>query len=78
MALMAQWQSTGGSSQRCPWFNSQWLPVFSLSSVFDLNSLMIIVAMAIWFTVLHESRYKLHTVPLEWFCLGIITDHLSC
>ena len=28
------WQSTGGSSQRCPGFDSQQLPSFSLSSIF--------------------------------------------
>ena len=31
---VAQWQSTGGSSQRCPGFDSRWLPAFSLSSIF--------------------------------------------
>ena len=35
-AVVAQWQSTGGSSQRCPGFNSRLLPVFSLSSIFTL------------------------------------------
>ena len=33
-AVVAQWQSTGSSSQRCPGFNSQWLLAFSLSSIF--------------------------------------------
>ena len=33
-AVVAQWQSTGGSSQRCPGFDSRWLPAFSLSSIF--------------------------------------------
>ena len=27
-AVVAQWQSTVGSSQRCPGFDSQWLPAF--------------------------------------------------
>ena len=27
-AVVAQWQSTGGSSQRCPGFNSRRLPAF--------------------------------------------------
>ena len=27
-AVVAQWQSTGGSSQRCPGFDSRWLPAF--------------------------------------------------
>ena len=31
---LAQWQSTGGSSQRCSGFDSQRLPAFSLSSIF--------------------------------------------
>ena len=31
---MAQWQSTGGSSQRFPGFDSRRLPAFSLSSIF--------------------------------------------
>ena len=31
-AVVAQWQSTGGSSQRCPGFDSQRLLVFSLSA----------------------------------------------
>ena len=34
LAVVAQWQSTGGSNQRCPWFNSWQLPAFSLSSIF--------------------------------------------
>ena len=33
-AVMAQWQSTGGSNQRCPGFDSRQLPAFSLSSIF--------------------------------------------
>ena len=33
-AVVAQWQSTGGSSQRCPGFDSQQLSAFSLSSIF--------------------------------------------
>ena len=33
-AVVAQWQSTGGSSQRCPRFDSRRLPAFSLSSIF--------------------------------------------
>ena len=33
-AVVAQWQSTGGSSQRCPGFDSRRLPAFSLSSIF--------------------------------------------
>ena len=31
--VMVQWQSTGGSSQRCPGFNSQRLPDLSLSDL---------------------------------------------
>ena len=34
LAVMTQWQSTGGSSQRCPGFDSQQLPSFSLPSIF--------------------------------------------
>ena len=34
LVAVAQWQSFGGSSQRCPRFNSRWLPTFSLSSIF--------------------------------------------
>ena len=34
LAVMAQWQNTGGSSQRCPGFDSWQLPAFSLSSIF--------------------------------------------
>ena len=30
---VAQWQSTGSSSQKCPEFDSQRLPAFSLSSI---------------------------------------------
>ena len=33
-AVVAQWQSTGGSSQRCPGFDSRSLPAFSLFSIF--------------------------------------------
>ena len=33
-AVMAQWQSTSGSSQRRPGFDYWWLPAFSLSSIF--------------------------------------------
>ena len=33
-AVVAKWQSTGGSSQRCPGFDSRRLPAFSLSSIF--------------------------------------------
>ena len=33
-AVVAQWQSTEGSSQRCPGFDSCRLPVFSLTSIF--------------------------------------------
>ena len=33
-AVVAQWQSAGGSSQRCPGFDFRWLPAFSLSSIF--------------------------------------------
>ena len=29
LAVVAQWQSTGGSSQRCPGFDSRRLPAFS-------------------------------------------------
>ena len=32
--VVAQWQNTGYSGQRCPGFNSRWLPAFSLSSIF--------------------------------------------
>ena len=32
-AVVGQWQSTGGSSQRCPGFDSRQLPAFSLSSI---------------------------------------------
>ena len=32
--VVAQWQSTGGSSKRCPGFDSWWLPTFLLSSIF--------------------------------------------
>ena len=38
-AVVAQWQSTGGSSQRCPGFDSRRLPAFSLSSIFALEHL---------------------------------------
>ena len=34
LAVMAQWQSTGSSSQKCPGFDSRQLPAFSLSSIF--------------------------------------------
>ena len=34
LAVMAQWQSTGGSSQRFPGFDSLRLLAFSLSSIF--------------------------------------------
>ena len=34
LAIVAQWQSTGCSSQRCPGFDSRRLPAFSLSSIF--------------------------------------------
>ena len=34
LAVVAQWQSTGGSSPRCPGFDSRRLPTFSLSSIF--------------------------------------------
>ena len=34
LAVMAQWQSTGGSSQRCPGFDSRQLLAFSLYSIF--------------------------------------------
>ena len=40
-AVVAQWQSTGGSNQRCPGFNSWHLLTFSLLSIFaswHLNS----------------------------------------
>ena len=33
-AVVAQWQSTGGSSQRCPGFDSRRLLAFPLSSIF--------------------------------------------
>ena len=33
-AVVVQWQSTGGSSQRCPGFNYWRLPAFLLSSIF--------------------------------------------
>ena len=38
-AVMAQWHTTGGSSQRCPGVNSQRLPAFSCSSIFALSHL---------------------------------------
>ena len=34
LAVMTQWQSTGGSSQKCLGFNSQRLTAFSLSLIF--------------------------------------------
>ena len=34
LAVVAQWQSNGGSSQRCPGFHSWQLLAFSLSSIF--------------------------------------------
>ena len=34
LSLLMQWQNTGGSSQRCPGFDSRQLPAFSLSSIF--------------------------------------------
>ena len=37
-SVVAQWQSTGSSSQRCPGFDSRQLPAFSLSSIFAINS----------------------------------------
>ena len=36
-AVVAQWQSTGSSSQRCPGFDSQQMPAFSLSSIFTFH-----------------------------------------
>ena len=30
-AVVGQWQSTGGSNQKSPGFDSWWLPAFSLS-----------------------------------------------
>ena len=33
LAVVAQWQSTGSSSQRCPGFDSRQLPAFSLGQV---------------------------------------------
>ena len=39
-AVVAQWQNTGGSSQRCPGFDSWRLPTFSLSSIFTFISSM--------------------------------------
>ena len=38
LAVVAQWQNTGGSSQRCPGFDSWLLPTFSLSSIFTFIS----------------------------------------
>ena len=32
--VVAQWQSTGGSSERCPGFDSRRLPAFSVSFIF--------------------------------------------
>ena len=38
-AVVAQWQSTGGSSLRCPEFDSRRLLAFSLSSIFTSQHL---------------------------------------
>ena len=48
-AVVAQWQSTGGSRQRCPGFKSQWVLAFSLSLYFCL-----ITSKFIYFQ--HEAR----------------------
>ena len=37
LVVVAKWQSTGGSSQRCPGFDSWRLPAFSLFSIFTHN-----------------------------------------
>ena len=37
-AVVAQWQSTSGLSQRCPGFDSQQLPGFSISSIHLITS----------------------------------------
>ena len=54
-AVVAQWQSTGGSSQGCPGFDSRRLLGFSLSSIFaseHLNSFIIIILVCVCFVSL--------------------------
>ena len=49
--VVAQWQSTGGSSQRCPGFDSQRLPAF-----FTFLYLRLITSNFIYFQL--EARYS--------------------
>ena len=55
-AAVAQWQSTGGSSQRCPRLDSRRLPAFSLLSIFYRSK------------IVHES-YSSHDMIKEQCCL---------
>ena len=52
-AVVAQWQSTGGSSQRCPGFDSRWLPAF-----FTFLYFCLITSSFLYFQL--EARYSQH------------------
>ena len=43
-SVVAQWHSTGSSSQRCPGFDSQWLPAFSISSILPSSHLNLFIS----------------------------------
>ena len=60
LVVVAQWQSTGGSSQRCPGFDSWRLPAFSLSSIF-----------ASWFCKLqYNGGVKTRYIPCRRYMLS--------
>ena len=58
-AVVAQWQSTGGSSQRCPGFDSRRLPAF-----FTFLYLRLITSNFIYFEL--EARYSQHFLWSMW------------
>ena len=53
LAVMAQWQSTGGSSQRCPGFDSRRLLAFSLSSIYPQKKTKFLYALRMRKTTKH-------------------------
>ena len=70
LAIMSQGQSTGGSSQRCPGFDSQRLPTFSFL-YFHL-----ITSKFIYFQ--HEARRSTHVTGCHLCSVSTYQEEKAC